>query len=184
MRREWTEQEERYMEMHYIYQPIEKTAKALNRTIESVKRKAARMKLNHYTSFYNAKTLAKCFNSDVTVVLRWIQKFNLPARKVVCETQTRYLINPEKFWKWAEERKEIINWSKYEIGSVLPEPDWVKNEKRNYNQYRSRERFTEKEISTIKGLLRRNLSYREIAEIVGRSYYSINHICRNIYRMG
>ena len=93
MRREWTEWEVRYLEKKYVGQPVERTAKKLNRTINSVKRKAAKLDLNHYTNFLSAKVVAKCFNVDTKVVLRWINKFNLPCKKVVCSNQTRYLID-------------------------------------------------------------------------------------------
>ena len=61
MRREWTEWEVRYLEKKYVGQPVERTAKKLNRTINSVKRKAAKLDLNHYTNFLSAKVVAKCF---------------------------------------------------------------------------------------------------------------------------
>ena len=97
MRREWTEWEVRYLEKKYVGQPVEKTAKKLNRTINSVKRKAAKLDLNHYTDSLSAKVVARCFGSDVSVVIRWINKFDLPCKKVICGNQTRYLIETKNF---------------------------------------------------------------------------------------
>lgn len=182
MRREWTKQEESYMEKKYLKQPVEKTAKKLNRTIASLKHKAQKMRLNHYTDGLNAKTIAKCFNVDVKVVLRWIDKFGLPCKKVKCSNQTRYIIENDEFWKWAEKNKEIINWSKYERMSLFPEPNWIDDAIGNYKKTRSREKYTSGEIITIKNLLRKGLNYREIAEQLGRSYYGISKLCRKIYK--
>lgn len=43
MKREWTESEERALRNRYQYQTVQKTAQMLNRSIYSVKRKAAKM---------------------------------------------------------------------------------------------------------------------------------------------
>lgn len=181
MRKEWTEYEVQYMERRYLLQPVEKTAKSLNRSVSSVKHKAAKMGLNHYTDSFNGRTIARCFNVEFSVVKRWIEKFDLPCKKVVCSNQTRFLIDVETFWKWAENNKDIINWSKYNKESMLPEPNWLKEEIENYKNPKSRSRFTQQEIITIKGMLHKGLRYKEIAEHMGRSYYSINHLCRKIY---
>lgn len=181
MRREWTEWEEQYLKKRYLSQPVEKTAKKLNRTETSVRRKAARMRLNHYTDELNAKTLAKCFNSDLSVVVRWIEKFDLPCKIVECKTQTRYVIQMDNFWTWAKQHKDVINWSKYNSCSLHPEPVWLRNEVLNYKTPNSRKRFTDEEIRNVKWLLKRGLTYKEIAEETSRSYNSINHLCRKIY---
>lgn len=181
MRREWTEWEVKYLEKKYVGQPVERTARKLNRSINSVKRKAAKLDLNHYTNFLSAKVVAKCFNVDTKVVIRWIDKFDLPCKKVVCSNQTRYLIEGSKFWKWAENNKDIINWSKYERMSILPEPKWLKEVIRNYDAPKTRDKYTDDEIIKIRVLLSKGMSYAEIAKETGRTYCGINHLCRNIY---
>lgn len=42
MRRQWTQKEEQYLLNRYIKQPLKTTARVLNRTEVSVKRKAAK----------------------------------------------------------------------------------------------------------------------------------------------
>ena len=76
-RRKWTEREEKYMESRYLYQPVEITAKRLKRSVCSVKKKAAKLGLNKFYDIFSAKQLAKCFNTDISVVLRWIEKFDM-----------------------------------------------------------------------------------------------------------
>lgn len=182
MRREWTEKEVAYLNKKYIYQPVEKTAKALDRTVASVKHKANKLGLNHYTDFLNAKTIAKCFSSDVAVVIHWVEKYGLPAKIImVANNQKRYLIDADDFWKWASKHREIINWSKYEKGSILPEPGWVAEQVRSYTTTMHRKKITDMEKERIKIMLRKGMTYKEIAEQIGRSYNSINHICRYIY---
>lgn len=181
MRKEWTEYEEMYMQRRFLYQPVKTTAMKLNRTEASIKHKARDMGLSHYNDAFNAKSIAKCFNSDVSVVIRWIKKFNLPCKKVDCGSQTRYVIDEKDFWKWAENNKGIINWGKYTRLSICPEPEWLQDEIKNYKTKRHRERYTEHEIILIKNLLHRGLSYKEIANQMERSYEGIKHMCASIY---
>ena len=179
MRREWTTTEENRLKRMYLKQPVKETAKILNRSVSSVKHKAAKLGLNHYTDSLNAKTISKCFNCDISVILRWIHKYSLPCQKVECKTQTRYLVDITDFWKWAEKNKDIVNWSRYERLSLLPEPEWIDETIKNYNKPKSRNRYTDYEIITIKNLLHKGLNYHEIANEVGRSYYGISHLCRD-----
>lgn len=176
MSRQWTEKEEAYLLKKYLSQPVKKTADILGRTEHSVKRKAANMGLNHYADQMGAKTVANCFRSDVSVVIRWIEKFGLPAKRIVYDHMTRYLIDGEVFWKWAKDHKEIINWSKYERGSLPPEPDWVTECKMNYKTVNSRKPISVTDKMVIRGLLRKDMSYAEIAEQVGRTTESIRHM--------
>lgn len=181
MRKEWTEREVTYMNRWYLRQPAKRTAEVLNRSICSVRKKAAVMGLNHYNSQLNAKTISKCFNCDVSVVIRWINKLDLPARKIYCDNQTRYIIEAEQFWEWAENHRSEINWSKYEIGSILPEPEWARMEKLSYKHPKSRQKISAQEKLLIKNLLRKNMNYKEIAEEIGRSYDSVKHIGKTLY---
>lgn len=181
MRKEWTESEIFYLKSRYLLQPVKTTAEKLNRSEPSVKQKAKRLGLSHYNDSLNAKTVAACFNSDHSVVLRWIKKFNLPCKKVKCGNQTRYIIDQEKFWKWAEQNKGIINWSKYDQRSLCPEPSWLKDEIKSYATKNSRKKYTEEEKRRIRVMLRKGYTYEEIAREVNRSYWGIKNLCRNIF---
>lgn len=178
----WMPEEELYMERYYLLRPVNKIAEKLNRSVSSVKHKAARMGLNHYTNSYHARTIASCFKVDFLVVKRWIEKFGLPCKTLKCSNGTRYMIEADDFWNWAEKHRDIINWSKYERLSMCPEPGWLEDEIKNYATPKSRVKFTEQEIILVKGMLHRRLGYKEIAAQTGRSYYSISHLCRKIYK--
>lgn len=181
MKREWTESEERVMRTRYQYQTVQKTAQMLNRSVYSVKRKAAKMGLSHYNDKLSAKAVAQAFNTEVRSVKRWIEKFELPSKKVNHGTHYTYYIDVEDFWKWAEKHKDVINWSKYELKSLIPEPEWVNDMVSNYNVVRHRQRFTQDELARIKFLICRGKTYSEIAKEMNRSYYSISHVGRKIF---
>lgn len=181
MKKEWTESEERALRNRYQYQTVQKTAQMLNRSIYSVKRKAAKMGLSHYNDKLSAKTVAQSFNTEIRSVKRWIEKFGLPSKKVNHGTHYTYYIDAEDFWKWAEKHKDTINWSKYELKSLVPEPEWVNEIVSNYTNVRHGQKFTPDELAKIKFLICRGKTYSEIAKEMQRSYYSISHIGRKIF---
>ncbi len=80
-KRYWTAEEEKYMNKYYLRQLNKRTAKALNRTVESVRKKAARMGINtYYDGYLSARVLGRCFSTNERAVKRWVEKFNLPGR--------------------------------------------------------------------------------------------------------
>ena len=51
------------------------------------------------------KSLAECFNVTHKVVMKWINQYDLPCRKFKCSCCTKYMIDLENFWKWAEQHR-------------------------------------------------------------------------------
>lgn len=91
---------------------------------------------------FGVRTLAKFFNVDFRVVTRWIEKFDMPCEKKTYNGINHYDIDLEEFWKWAYKHRDIINWSKYDRGTLPLEPEWVLTEKNNYKPGKSRSRWT------------------------------------------
>lgn len=182
MRREWTEWEMQYLEKKYLKQPISVTAKRLGRSVESVKQKASRMGLNRYMDILSAKPLARCFGVDISVVIRWIEKYSMPCRITKDSLRRYFEIDLEQFWGWAEEHKELIDWSRYKHNSLPLEPVWVRNLQFANHTPNSRKRWTKTEEQLMKNMLRRNKTYYEIAEQLGRSYHSVSHHGRILFQ--
>lgn len=181
MRREWTKAEERYMYRYYVRQPVETTAKKLNRTKSSVIKKAHRMGLNSYLDNVGGRTIARCFNVDFSVVERWVKSYELPVKRIKCWNQIRYSIDVELFWEWACEHKKMIDWSKYELKSLPPEPDWVREEKRTYKFVNHRRKISNNDKAAIRYILKKNpdFNYTQVGEKVGRTTESIRHIMKS-----
>ena len=114
------------------------------------------------------------------MIKRWVEKFDLPAIKVKEAKRTRYQIDPEQFWKWADTHRDVINWSGYDLCSILPEPRWVEFEQSRYKTKRHCCNFTENEVVQIKHMLHRGMSYKEIAAALGRTERSIETKVRKI----
>lgn len=180
MRKEWTDKEVEYLEKFYNRRGVDYIAKKLKRTKNSVKRKAQRLGYNAYVceELY-LKTVAKCFNSDIAVVKRWIDKFGLPCRYVQRGQITCGLIDGKEFWKWADTHRDIIPWSKYERYTILPEPEWINSVMINYKVKSHRKRITQQEKSYVIYQRKSGHSFKEIAESLGRTEDAVKHIWRS-----
>lgn len=180
MGREWTEDEIKYLNgIWYRNRPIKNAARFLDRSVASVKKKAVSLGIYKSMDTFGAKTLAKFFNVDFRVVTRWIEKFDMPCEKKTYNGINHYDIDLEEFWKWAYKHRDIINWSKYDRGTLPLEPEWVLTEKNNYKSGKSRSRWTQQEILMVRSLLRKGKSYKEIASEMGRTYDSIRHLMKS-----
>lgn len=174
--RAWSKTEDEYLYNHYSKQQIEVTASHLKRSIYSVKQRARRLNINCYMDTIGARAIARCFNSDISVVIRWIAKLNLPATKIPYGNTFRYHIDTCKFWEWAYEHKDKINWSKYQRYSLPPEPDWVYEMIKNSHALNSHKDITDEEILTIQWMAKTGHNNEEIAKQLNRSICSIKHI--------
>ena len=175
MSRKWIEWEIQYLEKSYYKYGAEHIAKKLNRTIESVRKKAQSIKLNSYTGDkIHSKTMAKCFNVDDKVIRRWFQnglKYQLVKRGQL----TFYLIDTQDFWNWAEQHKEMIPWEKYD-DSLSLRPEWVKYYKLPQTPKKHRKPISLDERYLIQQMYNHGKTTKELAEYFGRTDYSIKHI--------
>lgn len=179
MRRDWTKQEEAYLTKRYCKQPVEKTAAILGRTVCSVKGKARKLGLNIYVDEYvYAKTLAKCFHQDISVVLRWISKLGLPAKKIQVANVTRYQIDPEKFWIWAKAHQSEIHWTNYESLSLAPEPEWLTEVRKTYAKPNYHQPISTWDIIQTQRMLRQGATFHEIGVALGRTKDSAKHLAK------
>lgn len=182
----WTEEEIQFIEQNYSSLGSERTAKKLGRTRGSVKRKAEQLKINMYDDGYvKLKQLARIFNSDPSVIRRWVSQYGLPCQIVRYghkkNSNISYNFKSEDFWEWAESHKEIINWNNYEMGSLQTEPVWL-NGARSDNKYpvNLRKAYTFSEIKRIKTMYLSGLPTEKIAEETGRSRHGIQYVIRNL----
>ena len=179
MARIWTENEKKYLFKKYPLQSAETTAKKLNRSTVSIIRKARQLGVSIYFENIHASTIAYAFNIEIGTVKKWIENYGLPCNRIVEKNFTRYNIEPVKFWDWAYEHKDIINWSKYKSKSILPEPNWLNEAIQSYHTPNTRLRFSEEEIISIREMImKQNLPYKEIARRTGRTYQSIKNFAR------
>lgn len=60
---------------------------------------------------------------------RWIEN-GLPIKKHLVKNSRFKVIDIDDFWKWAEQNKDIVNFSQMEENVLGKEPEWVKQKRR------------------------------------------------------
>lgn len=180
LRREWTDKEIRYLENNYNKYDVAYIAERLHRSKDSIKRKAQRLGYNAYicNDLY-LTSVAKSFNSDISVVKRWIKKYDLPCNYIQRGQIKCGLISIKQFWKWADAHRDVIPWIKYERYSILPEPKWLHEVISLPKNKSHRKPITLYEKTFVITERRKGKSFKEIATILNRTEDSIKHIWRN-----
>lgn len=176
--KKWSKKENEYLLSHYESMTYKEIAKKLNRSYFSVKSRATRLGLSKFTNYISANQLAKSFNTvPSTVINTWINKYGLPANKIVLSSYAYFQIDTNIFWNWAINHQDIVPFKQYEQFSLLPEPDnlneLIRNSKIKENSHKL---FTVKEIQQIKKGYGKGKPIKKIAEEHQRTINSIRHV--------
>lgn len=153
MRKKFTPEEEQYIEQYFGSMSAESIGAKLGISAKSVVNKAYKM---GFTSIIGssgrvtANTLASLVGHDFKVVKRWVDNHGLPhiRRSLnVLSSCKHILIDPEEFWEWAEQNKERIDFLRIEKNTIVPEPKWVEEERKNLirNPRKKRKVWTQQE---------------------------------------
>lgn len=189
VRRNWTKQEDDFLREELGNYSVGKIAKKLNRTPKAIKLRAYRLKcgahmmacdsipLTHIVqSIYGYYSQSHCSEK----ISQWMRN-GIPAKRHRINKNTFLVIRLENFWKWAEQHKELINFSRMEENALGIEPEWVKEKRRIdcMNPVRYKTRWTPYEDDMLRALLAEySLSYFELAQRFNRSESAIK---RRIY---
>jgi hypothetical protein len=174
--RRWTAEEDDYMIQRYGKQPLSFIAKKLERTTGAVEGRLNRLGVYGGKSNNGDLTtydLAAELEVGVHAVYNWIQKYNLPCYQAMVKTRVFTMIEVRKFWKWAEENKERINWYRVSKNALIPEPEWVQQQ-RHYDfikrpQKENRNWTAEEDAKIWKMFYSQRYTQKKIGEIMGRS---------------
>ncbi|WP_050183730.1 sigma-70 family RNA polymerase sigma factor [Domibacillus robiginosus] len=174
--RRWTAEEDDYMIQRYGKQPISFIAKKLKRTPGAVEGRLNRLGIYGGRSNNGDLTtydLAAELKVDVHTVYNWIQKYDMPCYEAVIKTRIFTMIEVQPFWKWAEENKERINWSRVSNNTLIPEPEWVQQQRHcnfmNHLQKENRNWTAEEDARLWQMYYSKGYTQKQIGEIMGRS---------------
>ena len=191
MGKRWTKEDLDYLELKWGVVSIPTLSKKLNRTEVAVVLKAKRLKLGRFTDNGNYITfsqLASVFGGSGTrggKLKSWIEQRGLPYRyKKVGKSKVR-VVDLNEFWKWAEDNKSFIDFSKLEPNILYGEPEWV-SAKRDLdiqmNRLYKKTAWTKQEEELLKTLLKQHIyTYQELSEKLCRTTGAIN---KKIHQLG
>jgi len=133
----WSASELDYLEEKWGLISIPTIANHLGKSLNAVKLKAGRSGLGRhihsgeYITFNQlVVALGKSFSQ---IKARWIPR-GLPIKHKKSVTKSFKIIYIKDFWEWAEQHKDLLEFSTFEVNALGEEPEWVK-EKRKADFY-------------------------------------------------
>jgi len=178
--RRWTEQEDEYLLKYYGSKSLERISRRLQRSIPALESRLSRLGVygvRAYTGKIMVYELDKCLQVDVHTIYNWIRNNRLPYKMTRARTRNFIVIDVLAFWKWAEQNKEFLNFSKIPRHTLIPEPDWV-NKQRKYDYYNrpkhENKKWTEEDDARLWYMFyEEGRTQQEIGQLIGRSRYGV-----------
>lgn len=187
--RMWTKEEEDFLQDNWGQMSVPGLCKKLGRSKNAIMVRVFRMGLPPFLESGDYITLnqliAAVTGSKKTYsykTISWIEKRGLPVHKKrnnECSWKVVYL---DEFWKWAEENRSFLDFSKMEPLILGKEPGWLKEQRRhdfNENARYKKDPWTSHEDSTLKFYLKQHkYGYAELSKMLGRTAGAIQRrIC-------
>ncbi|WP_129703773.1 MarR family transcriptional regulator [Priestia megaterium] len=178
--RRWTGQEDEYLLKYYGSKSLEHISRRLQRSIPALESRLSRLGVygvRAYTGNITVYELASCLQIDVHTIYKWIQKKELPHKITRAKTRKFVGVKVSAFWKWAEQNKKLLNFSRIPRNTLLPEPDWVRKQ-RKYDYYNrpkyEKKQWTEEEDARLWYMFyEEGCTQQEIGQLIGRSRYGV-----------
>jgi hypothetical protein len=184
----WTKEEDSYLMDNWGKKSLGSIAKNLNRSESGVKIKVVRLGLGafldagEYISFNQLSIALGRGTASSYTITSWVKNRNFPLKyKTVnnCRFRVVYL---DDFWKWAEQNRTFIDFSKVEENILGAEPSWVKEQRKADQKKAAAYKltpWTHAEDTELKRLLKKyRYSYFDLSQKLGRTCGAIQRrIC-------
>ncbi|EKQ50288.1 MULTISPECIES: hypothetical protein [unclassified Clostridium] len=132
--RAWNKNEINFLKENWGMKSIKCLAVNLNRTDVAIVIKAQKIGLGSFIQSGEQLTFRQLLSAlGLESSYSWMkEKFvsnGLPTVTKIVKTKRVLKVDLDQFWKWAEKHKQLLNFSKFEEGTLGEEPSWV-SEKR------------------------------------------------------
>ena len=189
--KKWTDELDDFLYEHGATRNLPWIAKQLGRTEEGVQRRLERLGIANkhiMTGTYSANELASMLGVDSKTVINWIKERGLYAqqgsyfketsqRKKIKTKENRHkpwFIMSTDFWKWAEENKQRINFSRFDHHTFPDEPEWVNKErKKHIKMPKTKTLWSKEEDDLAWRLYYQGYTQKEISERLSRSVAAV-----------
>lgn len=187
----WTAEEEEQLESLYGEMSIPSIAKKLNRSVNAILVKRARMGLGAFLDNGDYITLNQLHRAVTGssggggyIITSWVENRGLPVKlKQVGECKFR-VVKLTDFWKWAEKNKGFLDFSKMEENILGKEPAWVKAKRRAdgmASAIKKMSPWTKEEDARLAGYIKEGKKTGgEIAILLNRSYGAVIRRCSTL----
>lgn len=170
----WSKEDLEYLEKTYGKAKIKNMARRLNRSQRAITKKAfdLGLKMEYSDDGMPLSEFRRVTNIPKTYLETLIQKHNLPSRLIGPYRK----IYPNRFWEWAKENQEKINWGSFPESAIGQEPRWVSKARQGTHTLRNKGKpWSKLEDQRLEILLKENkYSHAELAEKFGRTTMAID----------
>lgn len=129
-KKQWTEKEEAYLQDKWGTVSIKGLSKALGRSENAIIVRAQRLGCGAHLAgdtriSLNQLMLAIYGKNMLGYTSDKLIRYGLPVKWHVVKKNRFRVIDIDAFWRWAEDNKSILDFSRFEKYSLGAEPDWV-----------------------------------------------------------
>ncbi|MGN0667509.1 MAG: hypothetical protein ACI4KF_13415 [Huintestinicola sp.] len=194
--RNWTAEEEEYLQQAWGNVSIPNICKKLNRSEHAIKVRVFRMGLGAFTesgdyisylqlsrALYNRSDVRTDYTRNRELWMR--NGLNIRQKKV--GSSKVWVVNIEDFWKFAEKNKSLFDFSKMEKNALGAEPAWLAEKRRldvlAHINNATQSKWTPYELSLLKlyaSQQAKKYSVNELAKMLGRSEGAVLRKCRDL----
>lgn len=136
--RAWTKEEEDYLADKWGSLSIKTIAKNLGRSENSIIVRKDRLKLGsflengEYITWNQLQVaLGKEHSSSGYKMISWVRNRNFPVHTKRVNNNSFKIVYLEEWWNWAEENKDLLDFSNFEENLLGEEPQWVKGKRKH-----------------------------------------------------
>ena len=178
--KKWSKEDEAYLQDNWGMKSIKTICKTLGRSEDAVIVRAQRLGCGAFLDAglyitYNQLMTELYGDAGIGYAMRRLIDNGLPVKEKKVRRCRFKVVDIEEFWKWAEQNKSLLNFSRMQPNCFGAEPDWVKV-KRNSDKQQSWSRvphntpWSEADDRRLKRMLQANqYTYTDIAAELRRS---------------
>lgn len=186
----WSKSEEEYLSEKWGQLSIPTIAKNLNRSVNAVKIRVARLGLGPSLMAGDYITLNQLLvamgntGGNGYKLKSWVENRGLPVHTKRVDRRSFRVVYMDEFWEWAEKHRSFIDFSKLEPLIFGEEPDWVAEQrKKDFQAFaiQRKDPWTSEEDSRLKLLLKQHrYGYAELSGMLHRSAGAIQRRCTDL----
>ena len=177
--RAWTQEEIEYLEDSWGMISIKAISKKLNRTVSGIKNKKNRLGLGgflengNYITWNQLQCYLKNTRGSGYKMKSWVENRSFPLKYKTRLKEKVKVVYIDDFWKWAEQNRSFLDFSKMEENIFGKEPSWVKKQReldiKSNRQYRNTPWTTTEDAKLRKYVTAQKYGYSEIAKMLQRT---------------
>lgn len=179
-KKNWSAEDERYLEDKWGTVSIPGIARHLNRSVDAVKIRAQRLGLGPALmggDYVSLNQLLKVFYGSIGssgyVRKSWVEERGLPVHTKQVVNNKFLVVYLDEFWEWAEKNRSFLDFSKMEPYALGEEPAWVAEQrKRDFRGFaiQRKDPWTSADDSRLIMLVQQNkYGYAELSKMLRRS---------------